>query len=56
MEYTYTRADGVRFVWNGSKTVNVYANGRNVDAFSLDYGRDHVWSEVIRSCDDWEVS
>jgi hypothetical protein len=54
---TYTRRDGYRFVWNGSKTINVYDyKGYNIDCFSLDYGR--AWSEsdvleIMDHCDEW---
>ena len=54
---TYTRADGWHFVWNGSKTVNVYRpDGQNVDVFSLDYGRHYTMAEVLQLCDDWGMS
>lgn len=54
----YTRFDGWRFVWNGSKTVNVHRpDGRNVDVFSLDYGRDdHKLENVLDLCDEWGMS
>lgn len=57
---TYTRSDGYRFVWNGSKTVNVYnGSGYNIDCFSLDYGRE--WSEadvleIMDHCDEWVLA
>ena len=54
---TYTRVDRWRFVWNGSKTVNVYRpDGQNVDVFSLDYGREHDMLEVLDLCDKWRMS
>ena len=53
----YTRHDGFRFEWNGSKTVNIYTpNGANVDVFSLDYSRnDHRLEPVLDMCDEWEA-
>jgi len=52
----YRRADGYRFHWNGSKTVNIYnAIEREVDVFSLDYGKEYTMREVVRMCDEWEV-
>ena len=57
---TYNRYDGFRFVWNGSRTVNIYTpNGANVDVFSLDYSREwdqFDWLEIMDLCDEWEVS
>lgn len=54
----YKRHDGYRFHWNGSKTVNIYnAKEREVDVFSLDYGRDdYTMREVVRMCDEWEIA
>ena len=53
---TYKRIDGWRFVWNGSKTVNVYRpDGVNIDCFSLDYGRDYDMTEILDLCDEWEM-
>lgn len=53
----YKRTDGWSFEWNGSKTVNVYRpDGRNVDCFSLDYGRsDYSAGEVANLCDEWRM-
>lgn len=57
--FTYTRADGFVFKWNGSRTVNIYRPDRvEVDVFSLDYGREWGTSDhraIIKKCDEWKV-
>ena len=46
--------DGVDFEWNGSRTVNVFIDGKNIDVFSLNYGRDDYNDrEVINAALDW---
>ena len=40
---------GLDFEWNWSKTINVFRNGKNIDCFSLNYGRDHNAADAVEA-------
>lgn len=53
-QMTYTRADGMRFEYNGSLTVNVYKGSNNVDCFTLGLPVDqHTIASITRKMDSW---
>ncbi len=55
-QMTYTRADGHKFEYNGSLTINVYRGDRNVDCYTIGWPADqHSISDIVNTMDEWEV-
>lgn len=54
-QMTYTRADGHTFEYNGSRTVNVYRDGRNIDCYTLGGLCTYSINEIVATMDEWEV-
>ena len=54
-QMTYTRADGYKFQYNGSLTVNVYdKHGSNIDCFTLGYpAEQYSMRQITDTMDDW---
>jgi hypothetical protein len=53
---SYTRADGYKFDYNGSLTVNVYQDGKNIDCFTLGYPPEqHTIRSITHAMDSWVV-
>ena len=53
----YFSIGSVSFEWNWSHTVNVFDQyNKNVDVFSLDYGREYTPAEVMAAAYDWNMA
>jgi hypothetical protein len=53
---SYTRADGYDFYYNGSLTVNVYRDGKNISCFTLGWPHDqYSMSDIVDEMDEWSI-